>query len=403
MLANKLPRFIVVANAEEYGGSMGEVKWVSLNKYLHYSGFTKGQFEGWKRRYLKKGVHYIAHAKTTSVNLEEMERRWPAGIRPHGSKIQIRIQGSPGYAETFDGNPFNQRDLAAAVKRREELTIRKQLGLPLRKNEADPLSRHMFSVLAQEYLDLLEGEYSTRETYKRILNRYWMSEFGNWVASEITSIDIKRILKSHDISNKTKRNILIPLRGVFDHADISPNPASIKIKRHQAPKIQRYTPTEREALLSQMDGQPLVYFTILFGCGLRPGEALGLEWLDYNGQCLRIHQTMVMRRLKPTTKTHTERDVYVPEWVRSILDACETRFKNTHIFLNTKGVWFKDTDEFNKAWRQAHENWNRKNRKAQIPYRDPYTCRHSRAAELLSGQANGAQCDDVFEPLFRVD
>jgi integrase len=54
-----------------------------------------------------------------------------------------------------------------------------------------------------------------------------------------------------------------------------------------------------------------------------------------------------------------------------------TGFAGKFFFANEKGGHFRDTDTFNAAWRDAH---NRK----RIPYRDPYKCRHTRAAELLS-------------------
>ena len=44
-----------------------------------------------------------------------------------------------------------------------------------------------------------------------------------------------------------------------------------------------------------------------------------------------------------------------------------------YIFVNSLGAHYRDTDVFNDAWRAAH-------RRARIPY----TCRHTRAAELLS-------------------
>ena len=93
---------------------------------------------------------------------------------------------------------------------------------------------------------------------------------------------------------------------------------------------------------------------------------------------------MVMREVKQTTKTHEERFVYVPKVARLLLDSCPTRFKNSFVLLNSKGNYHRNTDVFNASWRAAHEAWNTKSRKNQIPYRDPYTCRHTRAAELLS-------------------
>lgn len=59
-----------------------------------------------------------------------------------------------------------------------------------------------------------------------------------------------------------------------------------------------------------------------------------------------------------------------------------------------------------EAWRKAHESWNIKNRKQQVPYRIPYVCRHTRAEELLStgvepGDA-AAQLGHTLEMFYRT-
>lgn len=64
-----------------------------------------------------------------------------------------------------------------------------------------------------------------------------------------------------------------------------------------------------------------------------------------------------------------------------------------------------DTEIFNTAWRAAFDADPIK-RKHRIPYRIPYTCRHSRAAEMLSiGIAPGdaaKQLGHSLEMFYRV-
>jgi integrase len=121
----------------------------------------------------------------------------------------------------------------------------------------------------------------------------------------------------------------------------------------------------------------LGYFSLLFATGLRPGEALGLTWPDYDGEELTVSKQITRRRLEASTKTSTRRRVYVPQWARPAINALPSRFKGGHLFVNTHGKPYLDTDVFNEAWRRAHK-------RARVPYRIPYTCRHTRAAELLS-------------------
>ena len=110
---------------------------------------------------------------------------------------------------------------------------------------------------------------------------------------------------------------------------------------------------------------------------------MGLEWTDYDGEYLNVSKQIVRRRMVNSTKTSVRRRVYVPTWVRPILDNHTTRFKRSNIFLNSFGEFYKDTDDFNEAWKAAHT-------RARKTYRIPYTLRHTRAAELLSQGVSAA-------------
>lgn len=304
---------------------------------------------------------------------------WPPGIRPSGNGIHIRIwrKGKLHYSETLQGDPYSPRDLAAAVKRRTELLARLKLGLPL--FQGDEAAQHqIFEEVAQEYINVLDAKRSTHLSYENILNRYWLPAFGNWPIASITANEIKKELAKVTAGAKTKKNVLIPLRGVLDHAGANPNPArGIVIKRRQKEPVQRYTPQQRTAILAKLAGQERVYFSLLFACGLRPGEALALKWTDYDGEELDVSKQITRRRVENSTKTSVRRRVYVPTWARSELNNHSTRFAGDYVFVNSKGGPYLDTDVFNAAWRKAHKD-------ARIPYRIPYTCRHTRAAELLS-------------------
>lgn len=302
---------------------------------------------------------------------------WPRCIRPSGKGLQIRIfkDRKPFYTETIESKSHSKADLRNAIKRRDWLEARIKVGLTIDIQES-PLET--FYTVAQDYLNTLETKERVRTEYRRILNNFWMPEYSEDLLGEITSPMIKRTLSAMSVSSKTKRNRLIPLSGVFQHGEIYPNPCSrIKLRKEQKAQIQRYAPKEREKLLKTLTGASRVYFALLFGCGLRPGEALALKWPDYDGNELEISKQITARKLEPTTKTSVRRSVFVPSWVRNILNKHDTRFAGGYIFLNTIGGPCLDTDPFNEDWKAAHT-------KTEIEYRIPYVCRHTRASELLS-------------------
>ena len=229
-------------------------------------------------------------------------------------------------------------------------------------------------------MDTLDRKDSTLVSYENIFNCYWIPEFGAMPVKEISKQAIKRVLAGLDVANKTKKNILGPLRGVFDHVELNPNPAAaIKIKNTQAPPVQRYTPKERDRLLKRLYGQSYLYFAMLFGCGLRPGEALALGPDDFDGEEFSISKQVTRRKLQQYTKTNRRRKVYVPMWVREAMAVHPIRIDSEYFFVNSLGSYYRDTDAFNDAWRDAHK-------KARVTYRIPYACRHTRSRAFIARQ-----------------
>jgi integrase len=323
-----------------------------------------------------------------------MDKKFPAGIRPRGNGLQIRIwqNGKEVHEEIIKANPDKDADVKRVKKYRDELQVKFRLGLAF-DDEDNPSHLQSFANMAQEYLKTGEWKYSTKLSYLSILNTHWMPLFGKKPCASITTRQIKNFLadlKNPDtgkpLTRKTKDNILGPLRGVLDHAEVQNNPAAvIKTKNSQKKPIERYRPVEREKLLSCLSGDVYVYFALLFGCGFRPGEIMGLLRNDFDGQEWHVHQQIVRGLRVESTKTGHRRKVYIPLWVRQVMKSMPARIDSPYFFVNEDGGFFKDTRRFNRAWKKAHD-------KKQIRYRIPYCCRHTRAAELLSKGTLPGKC-----------
>jgi integrase len=331
---------------------------------------------------------------------------WPKGIKPRGRGLEITIWqgGRRAYNEIVACDPYSKADLASAVRKRDDLKARLRAGLPLRKEAA---GTQVFADVAQRYLNSLQISHGEIKLQTRYLNNYWMPIFGNRLVTDITGAEIREALAGMGVKFKTQQNRLQPLRGVLDHAGVNPNPAKgitwpRSKRKSQKERVERYRPTDRATLIEHLDklanrhpegtkghwtAQARVYFPLLFATGLRPGEALGLDWTDYDGEFLNVETQRSDSQERDTTKTGERRTVYVPTWVRPRLDNHPTRFAGGAIFTGVKGGALAYTDELNSIWQEAHQ-------KARIRYRRPYVCRHTRAAELLSNgvtPAEGAQ------------
>lgn len=315
--------------------------------------------------------------------------KYSAGIDPHGAGLRIRLfkSGKCVYQETIKCDPESQAGITAATQRRKWLKARLDLGLPLFEGERNST---LFEDVAQGYLNTLDAKHSTHIGYENILNHYWMPVFAGWPVTDIRARDIKDHLATLSISKKTKKNILGPLRGLLGYGEVNPNPcAGITFRRRDqdSGSPDSYTLDQRDDLIAAISrlpvpdwftGQPVAYFALLFGCGLRPcGEPLALQWSDYDGTWLDVSKQITKRRLQLYTKTDVRRRVFVPSWVRPHLNALPTRFEGGYLFQNSQGNPHLDTDHFNPLWKAAH-------RKARIPEQVPYACRHTRASELLS-------------------
>lgn len=308
------------------------------------------------------------------------DRSWPPGIDPSGSGLRIRIykKGKLWHQETLPGDPHSKSHIAAAKRRKDELEARKKLGLPVRPGQEES-ALQLFPEAAQEYMNTLDAKLSTHMVYENMINTYWMPVFGRDVVQEITEKKIKRVLAGLNLTGKTKRNILIPLRGIFDHAEVTPNPAArIKPKLDQTAPKQRYRPEERDKLIKVMEGQAQAYFAMFFGTGMRPCELWALTWDGWDGETWLVDKIVDRsRNVRVGTKTNEYRRVYVPRWVRYYILSLPTRFQGGHVFVNNIGGHYRSGKTFNLEWKKSHE-------KVKLPLREPYTCRHSRAAELLS-------------------
>ena len=305
-------------------------------------------------------------------------KRVATGVEQRGGSLRLIIKWKGEVVTETSPGACDARHIRQVVKRREWLLSRLRVGLPIHE-EAEQLLGQIYA----DWIRTLDAKRSSMRSAENIWKNYW-AQWNELAPQAITTAGIRQVLMERDISPKTRKNVLGVLSAVLTHGEVYPNPcASIRIKRGQKAPVARYSLSEVDALLNKLSGEAKVYFTVMVATGMRPGEILALQWSDWDGERLDVSKQIVRRRLTNSTKTSVRRRVFVPSWARSVLNGHTTRFKGGHVFQNENGQHHKDTDKFNLAWKRAHE-------KARVPYRIPYTLRHTRAAELLSQGCNAA-------------
>jgi len=295
------------------------------------------------------------------------------GIRwRHGSwQIEAMLHGK---REATSANfPNTEAGLRKAVAHRERWIEGLAGGF-------EYASKTPFKVIAQKFINQTDVKLSTHQSYIQLLNQYWMPTLENKPLSSIRPSHIREALALHKVTTKTKRNALIPLRGVFSLAMeeelIIANPVNaVRLKKHQKPPVLRFTPAEKAKVLSKLNGEARLFYTIAFETGMRTGEILGLSWEDITNDTITLTRAIVRRRLSGL-KNSQVRSVFIAPQLKQVLMDNPGRFAGGYVFKNSLGGPCLDADYFTGAWKEALK-------KCRMTYRRGYTCRHTRASEML--------------------
>ncbi len=228
-----------------------------------------------------------------------------------------------------------------------------------------------------------------------------MPALGALRIGDITPEHCRDLIRGRDVTLKTIRNELTPLRAIFDQAvedhEIARNPLdTIKPKRlvdrskRSTYVVDPYNRSEITALLEkcrERRPQWAPYWQFAFYSGLRTSEQFGAVWTNWSRRetTLRIDRAVVERVEQAETKTAAgERDlVLLPAAQAALLEQWAlTGTWSDRIFVNPRAQSpLRDYDESQRCLK-----WLCK--LAGVRYRNQYQTRHSFASNLLSDGEN---------------
>lgn len=240
---------------------------------------------------------------------------------------------------------------------------------------------------------------STFGGYQKAINGDRMKRWHGVQVHDVTPGDLRDWISLMDNTSKTIRNVLVPLRSVFDDALndglIVANPfgqmALKKIIRETAHasdyEVNPYTRVEREQLLAacRSDERPLVQFW--FETGLRPGELQAVLWehVDFKARTVRIELNQVAGVVKaPKTKAGIRAVDLSPQAIEALLAQRPlSAAKGQRIWLNPSSMepWKTDAQIRKVLWQPLCK-------RAGVEYRNPYQVRHTYASSRLTDGAN---------------
>lgn len=294
--------------------------------------------------------------------------------------IRAKIKdGTFLYGDCFPDSP------RAGEKHSEAMLMRALL-----RKQLDTYERQV----ANEQLAL-----STHNGYAKSINSERMQHWHEKKVTEVTPSMLREWISDMDCTSKAIRNMLIPLRSVFEDALndelIEFNPfdriALTKLIRQTAKAsdyvIEPFTHAEREIILRACREDERPMFLFWFNAGLRPGELQALDWcsIDWDKNLAHITQNQVAGVVKKPKTVAGIRAVNLNADAMLALHAQKaiSQGRGTRVWLNLRTMqpWETDAQIRKTAWQPI-------TLRAGIKYRNPYQIRHTYASTLLTAGAN---------------
>ncbi len=216
---------------------------------------------------------------------------------------------------------------------------------------------------------------------------------------DLSPVLIRNWITELNLTVKTVRNIITPLRNMLDQAlndgVIERNPLDklvlsklINKKTSQSNwEVDPFDQDEIKAILKEATGQARNLFQFAFFAGLRTSELIALEWddIDWLKGLVRVSRAVVLKQEKGTKTKSGSRDVL-------LLPPALEALKNQKAFTYLEGKRVFYNPRTNTPWEtdgQIRKTcWTHILRKAGVRYRNPYQTRHTYASMMLSAGEN---------------
>jgi integrase len=244
----------------------------------------------------------------------------------------------------------------------------------------DPDERTTLADYFESWIDLHTVSPSTKALYRSAFANWIKPSLGSKALGKITHDDVRTLLlktlpgqgRSYE-SIKTARTVLVAMLGQALRSEkVARNHAAgikLRIDKSERAEFHHITRGELEALATALGPEWGLSVYLMSGCGLRPGEALGLRHEDVRGDVLRVER----QRLRDGSvgplkarKPGQYRDVPLPAYV-----AAQIPTGTGELFPAIRG------DAYGPRFARAA-------RKARLPEGfHPHALRHAYASALL--------------------
>lgn len=240
---------------------------------------------------------------------------------------------------------------------------------------------------------------STLAGYAKTINSTRMQYWADKTLTEATPSALREWISSIGTTAKFTRNLLIPLRSVFEDALNDDLLESDPFERIALTKLLKQTSTsseyevdpfskdERDLLLSSARVDELAMMQFWFSTGVRPGELIALKWpkIDFEKRTALIDLNQVAGVEKgPKTAAGIRTLELNPDAIAALVrQKPVSSTDQQHVWLNprTGKGWTTDAQIRKTLWQPLLE-------RSGVRYRNPYQARHTYASTLLTAGVN---------------
>ena len=297
--------------------------------------------------------------------------------------------------ERIDKGKFVFSEAFPGASAAEKVFHAEREGWEFKPESCDVMFNDYVETWTKRFLTSCQSE-SKRRDYEQVIDYWILPHFTGKTFFQITGVALKEFIptlvwkagrkKGQPLSASRIRNILIPLRAIWDDAneehrwDLSDPFAYLK---KSLPKRSKKHPTvfrfdEWMQVVENIDPFYIPVAETMIMTGMIGSEIAGLRKMDIVGDHIVIQNSIVGKHEKTDLKTeYRSRRLPITAALRERLDTALNRSKSKYVFGMKSGRIF-DVNSFRK------NPWTTAFKKAGIPYKVPYTMRHTFAAWALT-------------------
>lgn len=211
-------------------------------------------------------------------------------------------------------------------------------------------------------------EKNTIAMYKNIIDKH-LDVLDKVKLNDITKLHVLLVINNAVGKNRTQEQILLTMKQIVNAAvsdKLLPASATeelfkdISVKKSKSEKRALSDSEKKAVFAANLADMDKAFLYLIYGCGLRRGEALALTRFDFNlkSKTLNVNKSLAFDGNEPylkSTKNQVERTVPIPSNVFPYLSTYCQELRTSQLFI-TRGSEYITKSSFRKMWDRIYKS-----------------------------------------------